>query len=243
MSDSNASPSDRVIKCRHAKPCTASQSFLRASDSAVAHPYSLFCLHPCCWSDVYYAHALICFEPIPFLSSYHLINKEARACPPEPYRGGRWWGGSSTIRHNQGLPSLYCKNSPPPPPLAKAFPHFVMGMFLPLCTAKAIVRHPVLHELHWRSPLLAVVSRYWIIPDRDTTESDRWKQNRGGREGGKRLVPMKHQAVWRWQRKADIKVNKRRAWAAIFGLVVAGCGCGCCHGLMLHAGNDRKRGG
>lgn len=36
----------------------------------------------------------------------------------------------------------------PPPPTAEAFPHFVMGLFLPLCIAEAIVRHPVLQELH-----------------------------------------------------------------------------------------------
>lgn len=48
-------------------------------------------------------------------------------------------------------------------PLTEALPHFVTGGVgggVSLPPADAIVRHPVLHELHRRSPLLAVVSCY-----------------------------------------------------------------------------------
>ncbi|KAK2903840.1 hypothetical protein Q8A73_010497 [Channa argus] len=51
MSDCNASPADRVIKCRHAKSCTASGSYLCANISAS----KLLCDTLCCMGSF---HAL-----------------------------------------------------------------------------------------------------------------------------------------------------------------------------------------
>lgn len=186
MSDSSASPADRVIKCRHAKNPARP---VRATSVPIILLFFFFLfaslsLHQC----LFYSHVLFCFESIPVVLSCHLFfsyNKRSPFCwrvtmhvplnllgegggdgdGGEEGVGGwlvGWLVGEGGYPVRYAIIRVFPRYSIRIHPLTEALPHFLPGgMSLPLCIAKAIVRHPVCcMSSIYAHPLLAVVSCY-----------------------------------------------------------------------------------